>query len=51
MNIPNTVLKWLIFDFDYKSIFNVLSILNVIQNPIRNYHSAFQLKIKSKLPL
>jgi hypothetical protein len=43
MHISDTVLKRLILDLDHKSIPNLLSILSLIQYPIRNSHLAFQL--------
>lgn len=44
MYIPDTVLERLILDLDHKGIPNLLSILNLIQNPIRNSHPTLQLR-------
>ncbi len=40
VNIANTVLQWFVLDLDNKSFGNLISVLNLIKDPIRDCHSA-----------
>ena len=50
MNVSGSVLQWLILDLNYECVFNFLSILNLIENPIGDDHSAIQLSLQNNVP-